>query len=216
MLVRQIMTKDLFTLKPDETAEKALQIMRNHRVRRAPILKGKKMVGIVSERDLLHILPGTVGQAVTEAGEASMDLPVKRIMKTDVITIRPNDHLELAARIMLQYKIGGIPVAEEEQLKGIITESDIFKALWQILSVRKGCRIVFEDQRGSRASLIEYMDMCEAHGCEIHGFLKYPQPGNSNMYFLSVAGKKIDALLDDIWTKSSQVISVIRDKKEKD
>jgi acetoin utilization protein AcuB len=209
------MTKDIFTLSPLHTAKNALKVMKNRGVRRAPVLTGKKMVGMVSERDLLHILPGTAVQANTKEGVAGMDLPVKQIMKTEVISIRPNDHLELAARIMLQNKIGGIPVTEEGKLIGMLTESDIFKALWNILSVRKGCRIIFEDQRGSHSNLIEYMDMCEAHECEIHGFLKYPQPGNSNMYFLSVSGKKIEKLLDEIWTKSSQVISVMRDKKEK-
>jgi hypothetical protein len=54
-----------------------------------------------------------------------------------------------------------------------------------------------------------------AHECEIHEFLWFPRPSNNgNKYFLSVSGKKIDALIDEIWTKSSQEISVMRDKKK--
>ena len=211
MLVRQFMAKDVFTLTPDQTCLKALDAMRGKHIRRAPVMKANKMVGIVSERDLLHILPGTIGQASTDAGEVSMDLPVKRIMKTEVIAIRPNDHLESAARTMLKHKIGGIPVLEEGRLVGIITESDIFKAVWRILSVGKeGCRIIFEDYNDSHTELVEYFYLCKKHGCQAHGFLRYPRPKGGNMYLLSVEGGEIDALIDDIWSKSSQVISVER------
>jgi len=211
MLVRQFMAKDVFTLTPDQTCIEALHAMRGKHIRRAPVMKANKMVGIISERDLLHILPGTIGQASTDAGEVSMDLPVKRIMKTEVITIRPNDHLESAARTMLKHKIGGIPILEEGRLVGIITESDIFKALWRILSFGKGgCGIIFEDYNDRSTELIEYLYLCKDRGCQVHGFLRYPRPKGGNMYFLSVEGGEIDALIDDIWSKSSQVISVGR------
>ena len=212
MLVRHIMTTEPFTLTMDQTARAALQEMKDRKIRRAPVLKGKEMVGIVSERDLLHILPGTMGQATTDAGEVDMDFPIKRIMRTDVITLRPNDHLESAARMMLKHRIGGIPVLEEGKLVGIITESDIFKALWKILSFNKGCHIIFEDSHYVCTDLMEYFNLCEILGCEVHGFLRYPRPKGGNMYVLNVTGGKIDALINEIWAKGSQVISATRDR----
>ena len=81
MLVRHFMTRSPITLSPDKSCGDALQTMRRNRIRRAPIIKDDVLVGIVSERDLLRVLPGTVAQSSSEAGKASMDTPVSQVMK---------------------------------------------------------------------------------------------------------------------------------------
>ena len=144
MLVRYFMTKTPIALSPDKSCGDALQTLRRNRIRRAPVVKGDRLVGIISERDLLRVLPGTVAQTTSEAGKACRDTPVSQIMKKNLTTLQPNDHLDTAARLMLQHKIGGIPVLENGKLQGIITESDIFKAIWQTLSAGRGFRIIFE------------------------------------------------------------------------
>ncbi len=119
--------------------------MQRCKVRRAPVVQNNKLIGIVSERDLLRVMPGTCAQASTTAGEAGMDLPVRDIMRTEVITLSPSDHLKKAASIMLTHQIGGLPVVQGKQLKGIITESDIFKAFYGILTAPRGWTILFEE-----------------------------------------------------------------------
>ena len=68
---------------------------------------------MISERDLGHILPGTPAQTSTEAGEATLDIPVKHVMATRPKTLHPNDHLESAALMMFNHKIGGVPVVPD-------------------------------------------------------------------------------------------------------
>ena len=211
MLVRHFMTRMPITLNPDKSCGDALQTLRRNRIRRAPIIKDDVLVGIVSERDLLRVLPGTVAQSSSEAGEASMDTPVSQVMKRELKTLHPNDHLDSAARLMLQQKIGGIPVVENDKLQGIITESDIFKALWKILSADTGTRIIFEIPRSPQAVPIDYMSMCEIHGCQVHAFLRFPRPKEGDICYLRVEGENIEGLIDALWSKSCKVISV---KKE--
>ena len=213
MLVRHFMTREPITLHPDKSCGDALKTMHRNRIRRAPVVKDGALVGIVSERDLLRVLPGTVSQSSSEAGRASMDTPVSQVMKKELKTLQPNDHLDAAARLMLQHKIGGIPVVENNKLQGIITESDIFKALWKILSAETGTRIIFEIPRSPQAVPVDYMSMCEIHGCRAHAFLRFPRPKESDICYLGVEGDNIEGLIDELWSKSCKVISVKKESK---
>ena len=136
------MTSDLFTLSPDQTCHEALAEFKRRKIRRAPVVENGRLIGIVSERDLLRVLPGTCGQASTLAGEDGMELPVRNIMGTDIVTLGPNDHLAKAASLMLKRRIGGVPVVHDGKLKGIITESDVFKALYAILTSGAGSIVI--------------------------------------------------------------------------
>lgn len=213
MLIRHFMTRTPITMTPDKSCGDALQIMRKNRIRRAPVIKEDQLVGIVSERDLLRVLPGTVAQTASQAGKASMDTPISQVMKKDVKTLQPNDYLDSAARLMLQHKIGGIPIVESGKLQGIITESDIFKAIWKILSSDRGTRIIVEDSRNAQTVPVDFMRLCERYGCRVHAFLRFPRPKEGDICYLRVEGKNIEGLIDDLWSQSCQVISVKKESK---
>lgn len=213
MLVRHFMTRSPITLSPDKSCGDALQTLRRNRIRRAPIIKDDVLVGIVSERDLLRVLPGTVAQSSSEAGKASMDTPVGQVMKKELKTLHPNDHLDSAARLMLQHKIGGIPVVENDKLQGIITESDVFKAIWKILSADTGTRIIFEIPRSPQAVPVDCMSMCEIYGCRVHAFLRFPRPKEGDICHLRVEEGNIEGLIDELWSKACKVISVKKESK---
>ena len=208
MLVRNFMASDVVTLSPDQTCQEALQELQRCKVRRAPVVQNNKLVGIVSERDLLRVLPGTCAQASTMAGEAGMDLPVRDIMRTKVITLSPSDHLKQAASIMLKHQIGGVPVVQGGQLKGIITESDIFKAFYGILTSPRGWIILFEEPAELADAQHDYVKLCLEHGCRIHTVLKYPTSTGSTMYYLCVEGENVDAFVRKLWAMSNQVVLV--------
>jgi acetoin utilization protein AcuB len=208
MLVRNFMASDVVTLSPDQTCQEAFQELQRCKVRRAPVVQNNKLIGIVSERDLLRVMPGTCAQASTTAGEAGMDLPVRDIMRTEVITLSPSDHLKKAASIMLTHQIGGLPVVQGKQLKGIITESDIFKAFYGILTAPRGLTILFEEPAELSSAQHDYVKLCIAHGCRIHTVLKYPTPTGSTMYYLCVEGENVDAFVKKLWAMSNQVVLV--------
>ncbi len=206
MLARHFMTTDLFTLSPEQPCREALAEFKRRRIRRAPVVAGGKLFGIVSERDLLRVLPGTCGEASTTAGEDGMEVPVRDIMIANMATVGPNDPLAKAADLMLKKRIGGLPVLQDGKLKGIITESDVFKALHAILTSGAGATIIFEEPARPAEGDRDYAGLCLKHGCRLHTFLRYPKLGGASMYFLRVAGKNADGVVRELWAMANQVL----------
>jgi acetoin utilization protein AcuB len=208
MLVKHFMTTKVFTLRPEQTVLKAFQELKKRSIRRAPVLEQGEVIGIVSERDLAYILPGTAAQALTYAGGESMDLPVREVMSTPVKTIGPDRSLAGAAFLMLEHKIGGIPVVEENRLRGIITESDIFRAVWGILSAESGCRVIIQGWSDPPNDSADYFGLCERHGCRIRNLLHYSASKHTGFSLLTVQGEDIDGLIDDLRARAERVLVV--------
>lgn len=144
MFVRNRMTRTPITITGDITVMDALNLMKAKNVSRLPVVnKDGRMVGIVSERDLLYASPSPVTSLnVWEVKEILHLLTVNKIMSTKVITIDENAPIEDAAVLMTANKISGLPVTSGESLVGIITETDLFRAFLKLLGgKRAGVRI---------------------------------------------------------------------------
>ena len=132
LLVRDVMTKDATTLKRNEVLTLANDIMHLGRIRHMPVLDddGSKLVGILSQRDLFR---GALARALGYGQHAQRKIMdtflVKEVMTTDLITASPDVSLVEAARILMERKIGCLPVIEGGKLVGILTEAD-FVALF--------------------------------------------------------------------------------------
>jgi acetoin utilization protein AcuB len=138
MLVHERMSKHPITITEDIPINQALKVMRDEKVRRLPVLNKKgKLVGIVSEKDLLYASPSPVTSlSIHELHYLVSKITVSEVMTRDVITVSEYTPLEEAARIMADNKIGGLPVVRDGKLVGIITESDLFKIFTEILGAR--------------------------------------------------------------------------------
>jgi acetoin utilization protein AcuB len=144
MLVRDRMTLNPVTITPEVSVTDALRLMSEKKIRRLPVLDGQgNLVGIVSDRDLLLASPSpATSLAIWEIHELLAKLTVEKMMTREVITVPEDTPLEEAARIMADSRIGGLPVMRERTLVGIISESDLFKTLLQLLGGRRpGVRI---------------------------------------------------------------------------
>jgi acetoin utilization protein AcuB len=144
MLVRELMTPNPATVQPDTPVTNALRLMREHKVRRLPVVDGHgRLVGIVSDKDLLYASPSPATTlSMWEIPELLSKLRVETVMTRDVITVVEKTPLEEAARIMADRKIGGLPVMQGPDLVGIITETDLFKSLLELLGGRRsGVRV---------------------------------------------------------------------------
>ncbi len=129
-LVRNWMTKDPITVSPDTALPEAHNLMKNFHIRRLPVMENEKLVGIVTLGDIREAEPSdATSLSIFELNYLLARLTVGRIMTRDPITISPDDSIGEAARLMLEYKIGGLPVVDNGKLVGIITESDIFRLL---------------------------------------------------------------------------------------
>jgi len=151
MLVGKWMTRNPITIAADVGIDDALHLMRERKIRRLPVLNAAgQMIGIVSDKDLLHAAPSpATSLSVHELRYLLAKLTVKKVMSSPVITVTPDTPLEQAARIMADNKIGGLPVIEQGRLVGIITETDIFKALLDVLGTRTpGIRVTLAVHEG--------------------------------------------------------------------
>jgi len=134
------MSRHPITVKQDIGIDEALKIMRDEKVRRLPVVNRRGLlVGIVSEKDLLLASPSpATSLSIHELHYLLSRMKVAEVMTKEVITVTEYTSLEEAACIMVDNKIGGLPVMRDGKLVGIITETDLFKIFIELLGAREG------------------------------------------------------------------------------
>jgi acetoin utilization protein AcuB len=144
MLVKDRMTKNPITVKPDLPIAEALEWMRREKVRHFPVVNKKgKLIGIVARDDLMYASPSPVTSlSMWEVTYLMSQVTVDEAMTKEVITISEDAPVEEAAGVMFDNKIGSLPVMRDDMLVGIITESDLFKAFLELFGGHeKGVRL---------------------------------------------------------------------------
>jgi len=130
--IREIMSRRVVTVTPDTTLGEARHLLAEHRIRRLPVMIGRRLVGIVSDRD------------VRSASATDESTPVAHIMTRNVVTVNPQTRVDEAARIILAGRFGGVPVVEGDELVGIVTETDLLRALIEVLEMDATERIAID------------------------------------------------------------------------
>jgi acetoin utilization protein AcuB len=153
MFVRNRMTAPAITVTPETPFQEALKLMQERHFRRLPIVdRAGKLLGMVSERDLLHASPSpATSLSVWEMNYLLSKLTVEQLMtKKNVVTVSPDQPVEEAARLMVEHTIGGLPVVDQDRrVVGVITETDIFKAFVEMLgSGQPGVRLMLSVPAG--------------------------------------------------------------------
>ena len=131
LLVRDWMTSKVITVDGRTTLPDAHKLMRTNNIRRLPVVEHGKLVGIVTRSDIREASPSDATTlSVWEMQYLLSKLEVRQIMTKSPVTILPDASIKEAARLMYEHKIGGLPVLDGKgRLRGIITESDIFRVL---------------------------------------------------------------------------------------
>jgi acetoin utilization protein AcuB len=143
MFVGDRMSHPVISVSPETSIHDALAMFKNEHIRRAPVMRDGKMVGIISERDLLNASPSPVTSlSIWEMNYLLSKVTVKQIMTKKVKTVDVGTPIEDAARIMADNKFGGLPVMRSGKVVGIITETDLFKIFLELMGARdKGIRV---------------------------------------------------------------------------
>ncbi len=159
MLVGERMSKPVITISPEMPIPDALNLMKKERIRRAPVVKDGKLVGIICDVDLLNASPSPVTTlSIWEMNYLLSKITVTEVMSKNVLTVTEDTPIEQAARIMADNKIGGLPVMRDGYVVGIITETDLFKIFIELLGAREtGVRVtaLIEDKPGQLARFTE-------------------------------------------------------------
>ena len=153
MYVSDWMTKKVFTIETDDYLSTALSVMKEKGVKHLPVVKGNKLKGLVSDRDIKEYSPSKATSLdIYELHYLLANTRIKELMRTKVATTTPETPVEEAAMRMLDENIGCLPVQDNGNLVGIISDKDIFHALVDITGVRHGGNricVTIEDRPGS-------------------------------------------------------------------
>ena len=164
-LVAEWMTTPVYAIHTDTLVADAYNMMMQRNIRRLPVIENERLVGIVTLGDLREARPSPAGSAshsglsIYELNYLLAKLTVGQVMTHNPYTVRLDTSIQQAARIMLDHKVGGLPVVDEAQHPiGIITESDMFRMLldqwaWFLASpIHSGG---LSDRRGSQQVISE-------------------------------------------------------------
>ena len=132
MLIREIMTEEVGTVSPEATAEEAFRLIYEGDFRHLPVVSaGNELLGILSERDLREqVLPALLEMELPEAREEAMARSVSELMQGDTLTVHPDDDVDQAIELMLEHRVGAVPVVHPDtgELMGIVSYVDVLRA----------------------------------------------------------------------------------------
>ncbi|MFT5289024.1 MAG: acetoin utilization protein AcuB [Planctomycetota bacterium] len=193
MLVRHVMSSELFALPADTPVLEALRALRRRKIRRAPILdEDGGLLGFVTERDLLRVIPGSVKERESFAGHNACTRSVVMVAAKTVTVAHPDDHIEDLARLFLAHKIGGVPVVSDERVVGMITESDIFRAVVGAAHLRDAMRVTVQRSHAPRYTPV--LDVVESLDLDLAGLTEYPGPDGRDVIVVRVRGARSEEL----------------------
>ena len=206
MFVGERMSRPVISVSPDAPINEVLIMFRKEHIRRAPVMKNGKLVGIISERDLLNASPSSATSlSVWELNYLISKVTVKDVMSKKVISIDTDTPIEEAARIMADKKIGGLPVTSAGKVVGIITETDLFKIFLELMGARqKALRVTatIPEQPGELAKVTRAIANA---GGDFIAFGMFSGPdANSRVLTFKVEGmtrEKVKAALGDVVLK---------------
>jgi CBS domain-containing membrane protein len=131
--VREIMTGSPVTLKPEDTLDLANDVISLGRIRHMPVVEDGRLVGLLSERDLIGAAATTIfGLKQKRKSALLKTVLIKDVMKKRVISVKPDTPIKDAAHLMADKKIGCVPVVESGTLVGLLTTTDILRYVEQL------------------------------------------------------------------------------------
>lgn len=179
------MTKAVVTAAPGDLVVDVQKTMRQQGIRHIPVIDDEKLVGIVSLNSLRDATPSKATDlSMHEIHYLLSKMKIRDVMKTEVVTCGPHDHVEDIARIMQTKRIGAVPVVDKDRLLGILTNDDMFRVLMKILGMDSpGWRITIQMDRGRGELLVDIVKAVKDRGKFIKSFLSIesPQPGRQTV-----------------------------------
>ena len=181
------MTRDVVTVEPSTTIADALDLARSHKIRHLPVLEDGRLVGIATARDLRLALG---------ADSASPGTTVAGIMTSPAITTPADTPVETAAQLLIQKRIGCLPVVEDGELVGILTESDLLRAFVELMVGRdrhSRLEVLAPDRPGELARIVRLIGI--DHGINITGVVVPASSGDRALIVLHLESEDVGPLV---------------------
>jgi acetoin utilization protein AcuB len=138
--VQEYMTKDPVTLHESDRLREAVELVMVRRIRHIPILDAEeRLVGIVTDRDVKRTLPSPLSAAAREEYEAVLETTaLSQVMTREPVTTEPDTRIAAAVEILVDSRIGGLPVLQDGRLVGVFTEKDALRGYLDLLKATEG------------------------------------------------------------------------------
>ena len=177
MRISDVMTKDPVTADPDTRVHHALKIMREHKIRKLPIVKEGKLVGMVTHDMLMEVTPSkATGLSIQEIHYLLTEMKVRDIMDKDPTIVSPDTPFEEALALSMKKGITAFPVMENGTLVGISTNGDIIRLLTKLLGLQEeGVRITIEGLGAHLGELREIISVFDRHSAPVLSMLTLPR-----------------------------------------
>lgn len=136
MVVEQIMTKNPVTASATMSVRSVINLLYELDVRHVPVVDGGELVGILSDRDLREVAAPLLAQEeLTGEGSERLEQPISRLMSSDVVSVNPETDLSEVVDLMVEHRIGAVPVVapKSQDLVGIVSYIDVLKAASRVL-----------------------------------------------------------------------------------
>lgn len=200
MLINEIMKKEPVTINFDVKLSDAYKLMNGKKIRHLPVMKNGRLVGVVTDRDLRL--------ATSKLSEHPFDpgTEVEKIMSHPVSTAGPNDPVERATQVMRELKIGCLPVVEEMELVGIVTNTDLLDALLMLTGIHKPSGRLDVRLPNRPGELARLTSLLAGRNVNIHSILTYPDREGKIRLVLRVGTIEMKMLAEAICDAGFEVV----------
>jgi len=210
-VVEKWMTKDVITVRPQDPIIDAFDLMQEHGIRHLPVLEGKELKGLVTDRDIrLALIPSPLSTSEERVYHLGALTRVDEIMTTDLITVAPTSAIGEATKLMAKYKIGAVPVVEHGKLVGILTETDILHVLIEMLEViQSSSRIdlVLGDKPGALDEVSNIFQ--QSHVRVISVGISPNESADGTVYSFRIARTQVEPLVNKLEKAGYRVIQAL-------
>ncbi len=211
MIVLYWMTPDPLTITEEDSLLKVWRILRGKHIRRLPVVQGEdRVVGMVGRADILRIITKDAYLGPESAVKDQLvGTKVGEVMAHEPATCEVGDHLEEVSERLRQLKVGALPVLHRGHLVGIISETDIFRALSELAWHDSGASRITVKSSGESdlKRTFEITDLCRKFGLELLAVLTHPVLEDSAMMTtLRVRGEKVAEFTKELWKAGFNVV----------
>lgn len=198
MKVKNWIKKEPITIDRTALLQDAVRLMKKHSIRHLPVLEDGQLVGFITESDLREFhFPSIVE-----------DIPVHQVMVLNPITINLNASIETAARLIHDYKIGGLPVLDKKKLVGVITASDLLSAFIEVMGLLKASSRI-DVVVGRKGGVSSVTRIIKEHDCEIISVATENQSSRRKVHYFRLEKCDLQPVVKALEAAGHKVISVM-------
>ncbi|UCD85591.1 MAG: CBS domain-containing protein [Deltaproteobacteria bacterium] len=192
------MTKNTLVLSGRDPVHKAFLLLKDNKIRHLPVVEKDRIVGIVTDRDIRHfIIPRKDPKTKGKFNFQLKDLKVEDVMTSDPITVTPDTRIEQVARLMLEHKIGGIPVVDQKRrLVGIVTEEDTMRVFVELLGILESDKRIDVTMDTRPRTFERVCQIIEDHGASVISVGISPEKNKGKRtYYFRINVRKLEPVI---------------------